>query len=598
MEGCLRNPQVRSRDADLSWVGRGSARSRLRVSKAAGFGEATRSRALEFAAGGFDCPDLQWQRAELVPQTHDALDVYFFTKQCLETQAEVIPERLDAKDPSLASFGGAEEQDDVLGQRCEDVIDPAFEAFRSNIAEVRARIAESRPVSALASRCEQRVIAQRAAARAVLENLKSHRAACSRSISLLVQKSNRVQVKLSDCLEKAESAMKALESVELHESLQSETRRCLADVVPRDRILRFTGALEGEGAQLLQRLEKLQRQDSQLEGMCEQVAERVEQLIEEDSARTSEGMIGRNTRISVEKPFSCAQVAEVSTEAKAIHEEQARAQSELPRLRALVPSAGAAPATVLEDEKRSALLRDRVTTACANVHTALDQLQSCWDRQHQMFVQRLREVAYVQSKVRYVERQAALLEEEVNAQSNHAQHIVRLQKLPKAYNSALREVALRRQFRERYVAQAEKARAALSRMVEAENSRRGHERYSCYLPADLVQGLGAFAPVATVEVPDFDAELPEILMSSLEAVWDAGRLDTASMSSLRDNVLSSMGEVPLTQGSEAPQGASEAKEDAFAAAESRIAELEARNKALEEQLAMRQEQAATSAPES
>ena len=53
------------------------------------------------------------------------------------------------------------------------------------------------------------------------------------------------------------------------------------------------------------------------------VASQVEQLIEEDSARTSEGMIGRNTRISVEKPFSCAQVAEVSTEAKAIHEEQA-----------------------------------------------------------------------------------------------------------------------------------------------------------------------------------------------------------------------------------------------------------------------------------
>ena len=62
----------------------------------------------------------------------------------------------------------------------------------------------------------------------------------------------------------------------------------------------------------------------------------------------------------------------------------------------------------------------------------------CQDRQHQTFVQRLREVAYVQSKagrgpfsefvfwsietmrrtrgkVRYVERQAALLEEEVNA---------------------------------------------------------------------------------------------------------------------------------------------------------------------------------------
>ncbi|CAJ1363690.1 unnamed protein product [Effrenium voratum] len=357
------------------------------------------------------------------------------------------------------------ELDDVVGQRCEDVIDPVFEAFRSNIAEARARILESRPVVALAQRCEERAQAQTRAARAVLENLNSHRTACGRSISLLVQKSNRVQAKLSDCLEKVEASMKALESVALHTALQSEGRQCLADVVPRDRILRFTESLEAEAAQLVQRLEKLQRQDSQLEGMCEQVAERVEQLIREDA---------------------------VGAEAQQIHEEQVCAQRELPKLRALVPSAGAAPAMVLEDEKRSALLRDRVTSACAKLLRAMEQLQSCWDRQHQMFVQRLREVAYVQSKVRYVERQAALLEEEVNAQSSKAQQLARLQKMPKAYYSALREVGLRRQFRERYVAQAEKARTTLSRMVEAENSRRRGflQKHSCYLPVDLVQGLG------------------------------------------------------------------------------------------------------------
>ena len=48
---------------------------------------------------------------------------------------EVIADRLDPSEPSLLAFGGSEEQDDVLGQRCEDVIDPAFEAFRGNIAE-------------------------------------------------------------------------------------------------------------------------------------------------------------------------------------------------------------------------------------------------------------------------------------------------------------------------------------------------------------------------------------------------------------------------------------------------------------------------------
>ena len=44
---------------------------------------------------------------------------------------------MDPSDKSLAAFGGSEEQDDALGQRCEDVIDPAFEAFRDNIAEAQ-----------------------------------------------------------------------------------------------------------------------------------------------------------------------------------------------------------------------------------------------------------------------------------------------------------------------------------------------------------------------------------------------------------------------------------------------------------------------------
>ncbi|OLP89202.1 hypothetical protein AK812_SmicGene29370 [Symbiodinium microadriaticum] len=586
-------------------------------------------------------------------------DVFFFLQKCLESEVDVVPARLDPADPTLAAFGGGEELDEVVGQRCVDVIDPAFEAFRGNIAEARARIAESRPgdatparasdceavgeksktsrdasrplseyvrfeteegmallydpspldkwigksyrwdsrrqchvetstgdvlsaedsedfqryvqrhnerrqtgnqadelvklvaaynpaveegkkvykppvdkqrhgevsittqtaelrhrtdktkkdakkkkkgekkekkdkkdkkakknkldahnagemvkekqqqddttaeppiqeevdwgsdvedtVASLALRCEERVHVQRLAARAVLDNLTSHRSACSRSMSLLAQKSSRVQTKLSDSLEKVEVSMKALESVGLHAALQTQGRTTLADVMPRERIRRFTEALEAERAQLIQRLEKLQRQDSQLQALCDQVAERVEQLILEDS---------------------------VGVEAKAILEEQGRAQRELlPELRALVPSAGAAPSTVLEDEKRSALVLDSVKTACANVRSSLDQLQSCWDRQHQTFVQRLREVAYVQSKVRYVERQAALLEEEVNAQSNNSQQLNRLQKMPRAYNSTLREVALRRQFRARYLAQCEKALTTLSRMVEVENSR-------------------------------------------------------------------------------------------------------------------------------
>ncbi|CAE6937245.1 ATG11 [Symbiodinium sp. CCMP2592] len=516
-------------------------------------------------------------------------DVFFFLQKCLESEVDVVAARLDPADPTLAALGGGEELDEVVGQRCVDVIDPAFEAFRGNIAEARARIAESRPVAALALRCEERVAVQRLAARAVLDNLTSHRSACSRSMSLLAQKSSRVQTKLSDSLDKVEVSMKALESVGLHAALQTQGRTTLADVMPRERIRRFTEALEAERAQLIQRLEKLQRQDSQLQALCDQVAERVEQLILEDS---------------------------VGVEAKAILEEQGRAQREfLPELRALVPSAGAAPSTVLEDEKRSALVLDSVKTACANVRSSLDQLQSCWDRQHQTFVQRLREVAYVQSKVRYVERQAALLEEEVNAQSNNSQQLNRLQKMPRAYNSTLREVALRRQFRARYLAQCEKALTTLSRMVEVENSRRRAflQRYSCYLPTDFVQGLGTLAPLATVEVPDFDSQLPEIDVASIEAGQSGQALEASgppaaasASSSLSVNVsgalaagVGSPSEPPAAPApADREPGEPTAEEDAVASSQSRIAELEACNKALQEQLAsLQQEHATRAAPE-
>ncbi|CAE8649586.1 unnamed protein product, partial [Polarella glacialis] len=211
----------------------------------------------------------------------------------------------------------------------------------------------------------------------------------------------------------------------LHPALSTPGRQSLADVVPRDRILRFTAGLEDERARLSQRLEKLQRQDTQLRLICDQVSEKVRQLLEEDS---------------------------VGVEARAIQQKQVHVQHDLlPELRALVPSAGAAPSSVLEDEKQSALMLESLANVCAEVRSSVSQLQGCWDCQHQSFVQRLREVSCVQSKVRYLERQAALLEEEVNAQSGYSQQLSRLQKMPKAYERALKEVARRRHFRVRPV---------------------------------------------------------------------------------------------------------------------------------------------------
>mmetsp|Transcript_72236 Transcript_72236/g.200260 ORF Transcript_72236/g.200260 Transcript_72236/m.200260 type:complete len:214 (-) Transcript_72236:78-719(-) len=114
--------------------------------------------------------------------------------------------------------------------------------------------------------------------------------------------------------------------------------------------------------------------------------------------------------------------------------------------------------------------------------------------------------------VRGVERQAALLEEAINAQHSHAQQLNHLQKMPKAYQRALEEVDRRRQFRARYVAQMEQARAQLAKMMEDENGRRRSFflRHGCHLPVDLVQGLHSLVPPVSLEVTDFDIELPDL----------------------------------------------------------------------------------------
>eukprot|EP00931_Biecheleriopsis_adriatica_P117896 TRINITY_DN93378_c0_g1_i1.p1 TRINITY_DN93378_c0_g1~~TRINITY_DN93378_c0_g1_i1.p1 ORF type:complete len:587 (-),score=162.54 TRINITY_DN93378_c0_g1_i1:20-1780(-) len=518
-------------------------------------------------------------------------DIFFFPKSCLEAEAPAEADRLDPDSPSLANAGiGGEAEDDVVGQRCEDVIDPAFETFRSNIAEARKRIAESRPMAALAASAEERLAVQRLAARSVLDNLTNHRATCKRSMTLLAQKHTRVQSNLQENLERVEASMKALETVELHPALQTAGRASLADLVPQDKILRFVSGLESERAQLLQRLEKLQRQDAQLQATCNTVLEKVHQLLKADST-------------------------EVSEEAQDIQKEQAHALEQLPALRALVPSAGAAPASVLEDEKRSAQMLEKLTQTCKQVSGKLPQLQACWDRQHQTFVQRLREVSLVQTKVRNVERQAALLEEEINAQFGYSQQLSRLQKMPRAYHRTLQEVARRRKFGAHYVAQGEKARNSLSRMVEEENQKRRSflSRYSCYLPADLVQGLGALVPPATLEVPSFDSQLPDIDASSLPEIVDGAATGTRERASSMSSCSSSprggaAAAASFEPGGEASQGlagsssspvkpfpkSSEEASVASASAENRIAELEAQKKALEEHLAsLRQEQASS-----
>merc|ERR1740121_1242357 len=97
-------------------------------------------------------------------------------------------------------------------------------------------------------------------------------------------------------------------------------------------------------------------------------------------------------------------------------------------------------------------------------------------------------------------------------QHGQSQQLTHLQKMPKAYQKALSEVDRRHHFKALLRAQADQARSTLKKMVEDENVRRSAfiQRCGCLLPADLVRGLGALVPPPSVELPDFDTQLPQL----------------------------------------------------------------------------------------
>lgn len=422
-------------------------------------------------------------------------DVFVFSRGALSAIgpgfSEAGPELYaEARDPEVEEAGAYDPEDELLRLRAA-AGDAAVENFRDNIAEARRRILEARPVVAMAARAETRVEVQRLAAQAVLDNLASQRSTCSRSLSLFLHKYERVQEKLVETLGQMEASWTSLQSACLHPAMRSPGRETLADVVPRDRIFKFTATMQAERERLAKRLEKLQQRHVQVQTLGDQVEEKLRLFSREDgvgiAARTISGELAR-----VEKDL-------------------------LPTLCACVPLEGAPSPAVLEEEKRSRGFLEALARACEGVSDMQADLHAAWGRQRANLLQRLREVSYVQSKIRDVERQAVLLEEEINAQRNCAQQLEHLRRMPKAYQKMLGEIARRRNFRVRYVAQCENFRSMLVKMMEDENGRRRDfvQHFGRHLPADLLQGLGSLVPAVSVEVPAFDVSLPEIDFSSL-----------------------------------------------------------------------------------
>mmetsp|Transcript_55536 Transcript_55536/g.119870 ORF Transcript_55536/g.119870 Transcript_55536/m.119870 type:complete len:531 (-) Transcript_55536:373-1965(-) len=429
--------------------------------------------------------------------------VIVFLRSFLDPAVEVAIDEL-LPDPADVE---SHPEDELLRARAE-CGDPAFEAFRSHLADARSKVWEAKPIEALAARTGARLEVQRLAAEAVLEDLARHRKACSRSMALFQQKYERAQERLDQILGQVEASMLGLREVALHPAMRSPGRETLADVLPRERIWQFTANLQSERARLGRRLERLQQRDGHLQALCDQVATMMAPLLRDDS---------------------------VAEAVQAIQREHSRAELELlPKLGEFLPQEGASPRSVLEAERQSAALLEGLAAACAAVLDLHVELRDGWERRQKTFLQRLREVSHTQSKVREVERQAALLEEELNSQRGCSQQLGHLQRMPKAYEKLLSEITRRREFRNSYLAQCEHSRKLLARMADEENCRRRHffKKYGCHLPADVARGLGSLVPLVTVEVADFDASLPDLDAGAPETTAEAAVDDAAPIAPL------------------------------------------------------------------
>lgn len=459
----------------------------------------------------------------------DGGDVFFFLRSDLDPKVNVAVKPLTPQ---------VEREDWPISESS----DPAFEALHSNIAAARQRVSESRSVANLVAGLVHRLDIQRLAAQAVQDNLRTHRATCSRSIELFLQKYERVQEKFDQNMATVELSVDALCAVPLHASMRAAGRETLADVVPRDRVTSFSAHLQAERTRLVQRMEKFRRLYSHAHSLCDKVSSKVEHFLHEDTA-----LFAR------------------------IQQQHLLVESELlPVLQ--MPSEGAPASSVLEQERRSGSALESLCHTCGTVHGLFSELQAWWSRRHGNFVQRLREVAYAQSKVSDVERQAALLEEEINAQRSYSQQLGQFRLMPKAYQKTIFEVARRRQFCSSYLAHVKHSRASLLRMVEDENARRRgfSTRYGCLLPVDLVPGLGSLVPPPVVDVPVFDALLPDIDFPVREGAPDRPRT-SSSAPSIKEKVI----QAPLEVGSFG-KGSDNSSKTAR--------ELEARNALLEAQI--------------
>jgi hypothetical protein len=199
-----------------------------------------------------------------------------------------------------------------------------------------------------------------------------------------------------------------------------------------------------------------------------------------------------------------------------------------------------------------------------------EQHQRClqlWNARCGHFLQRLRDVSYVQTRLRSVELQGVLFSESLRTLGSQLAQASHIAKMPVAYQKALYELARRRQFKQRYLAYAQHARDVLKRMKDEEDECRRHfmRRHGCHLPTDFLPGLDTLPPAPVIEVASFDEGLPEVDFPQEEKGPHTSEPSSNNSSSKKPTPPVSFQEVSRTEESgqqERPEAASMALSDA------------------------------------
>lgn len=360
----------------------------------------------------------------------------------------------------------------------------------ASVLEAQQLLRRSTRLVATSAEMRRRLEMQKKACLSVRSNLTNRKSVFARNMELLQEKFHRDHERHQELLKAIESSLVQLGEIRLHAELQAPQRQTLADCIPCERIEEFVKRMREDHVRLENKIESLTTNSSEI---CKVTDQEDENLHSFEDDRTVE---------------------------QAIDEQASALDKARPLWDRVLECVNATEAQdVLAAEKVSARVVADLEPVLLEHQEQHQRCLQLWNARCGHFLQRLRDVSYVQTRLRSVELQGVLFSESLRTLGSQLAQASHIAKMPVAYQKALHELARRRQFKQRYLAYAQHAKDVLKRMKDEEDECRRHfmRRHGCHLPTDFLPGLDTLPPAPVLEVASFDEGLPEVDIPPEEA---------------------------------------------------------------------------------